>query len=106
MEAASKSGMTKPKKQLIVNFATPMSEDGSVPREIDGFLTALRGEPMLKRHFPLIEVIGPQGQLVQAGRASLRILQHRLLAQGRGDQDASSTLERLKDAREGVENRL
>lgn len=58
MEAASKSGMTKPKKQLIVNFATPMSEDGLVPREIDGFLTALRGEPMLKRHFPLIEVSG------------------------------------------------
>ncbi len=58
VEATGKSGMTKPKKQLIVNFATPMSEDGSVPREIDGFLAALRGEPMLKRHFPLIEVSG------------------------------------------------
>jgi hypothetical protein len=58
VEATAKAGMNKPKKQLIVNFATPMSEDGSVPREIDGFLAALRGEPMIKRHFPLIEVSG------------------------------------------------
>jgi hypothetical protein len=58
VESTSKAGMTKPKKQLIVNFATPMSEGGSLPREIDGFLTALRDEPMFKRHFPLIEVSG------------------------------------------------
>ena len=51
-------GTTKAKKQLIVNFATPMSEDGSMPREIDGFLATSRGEPTLKRHFPFIEVSG------------------------------------------------
>jgi len=56
VEMTSKS--LKSKKQLIVNFATPMSEDGSMPREIDGFLASLRAEPTLKRHFPLIEVSG------------------------------------------------
>ncbi|MFI5454616.1 MAG: hypothetical protein ACHRXM_04120 [Isosphaerales bacterium] len=56
VEATGKSA--KPKKQLTVNFATPMSEDGSMPREIDGFLASLRGELMLKQHFPLIEVSG------------------------------------------------
>jgi len=33
VEMTSKS--LKSKKQLIVNFATPMSEDGSMPREIE-----------------------------------------------------------------------
>jgi hypothetical protein len=52
----SKSSAQKVKKQLIVQFVTPMAKDGAMPREIDGFLTHLRGEPSLKRHFPLIEV--------------------------------------------------
>ncbi len=54
----SKSGSQKLKKQLTVQFVTPMAEDGAMPREIDGFLTHLRREPSLKRHFPLIEVTG------------------------------------------------
>jgi hypothetical protein len=58
VESAGKSAAAKPKKQLIVNFATPMADDGSVPREIDGFLAALRADPALHRHFPLIEVSG------------------------------------------------
>jgi hypothetical protein len=58
VETTSKGTSAKPKKQLVVNFVTPNSEDGSMPREIDGFLTALRGEPALTRHFPLIEVTG------------------------------------------------
>ncbi len=67
VEAASKSGGTKPKKQLIINFATPMADDGSVPREIDGFLAALRAEPAIKRHFPLIEVSGLKANTSKRG---------------------------------------
>ena len=49
----------KGKKQLVVSFATPLSEDGSrPPPEIDGFLASLRQESSIKRHFPLIEVTG------------------------------------------------
>ncbi len=68
LEANSNSGMTRQKKQLIVHFATPMSEDGAVPPEIDGFLSTLRGEPSLKRHFPLIEVSGLKVNPTRAGK--------------------------------------
>jgi hypothetical protein len=66
VEAASKSG-AKPKKQLVINFATPMADDGSVPREIDGFLAALRADPAIKRHFPLIEVSGLKANTSKRG---------------------------------------
>ena len=52
----------KAKKQLIVNFATPMSEDGSVPREIDGFLAALRGDADAQAALPAHRGHRPQGQ--------------------------------------------
>jgi hypothetical protein len=58
VETASRSGSGKTKKQLIINFATPMAGDGALPHEIDGFLATLRAEPTLKRHFPIIEVSG------------------------------------------------
>jgi hypothetical protein len=58
VEAKSKSGASSSKKQLTISFTTPMSEDGSLPRELDGFLATLRGEPALTRNFPLVEVTG------------------------------------------------
>ena len=53
-----KANQGKPKKQLIVSFATPLSEDGAMPPEIDKFITALRAEPAILGHFPTIEVSG------------------------------------------------
>jgi len=70
VETTAKSAQTKSKKQLIVNFATPMSEDGSMPREIDGFLASLRGERTLKRQFPLIEVSGLKANAGKPGQHS------------------------------------
>ena len=57
-ELPGKGSQGKPKKQLVVNFVTPLAEDGAMPGEIDRFLAALRGEPSLLRHFPNIEVSG------------------------------------------------
>lgn len=56
--ASGKSSVNKPKKQLVVSFATTMPEDGTMPRELDGFIAGLREESVLKRHFPLIDVSG------------------------------------------------
>ena len=53
-----KANQGKPKKQLIVSFATPLTEDGAMPPEIDKFITALRSEPTILSHFPTIEVSG------------------------------------------------
>jgi hypothetical protein len=58
LETAAKGAPGKSKKQLIINFSTPMADDGTMPPEIEGFLAALRGDATLKRHFPLIEVAG------------------------------------------------
>jgi hypothetical protein len=66
-ESPSKAASGKGKKQLIVNFATPMPEDGSMPREIDGFLAALRGDATLKRLFPLIEISGLKANAAKTG---------------------------------------
>lgn len=56
LETGSRGGPGKSKKQLVVSFEAPLADDLSVPREIEGFLTSLRGQTSLKRHFPLIEV--------------------------------------------------
>jgi hypothetical protein len=58
IEAGSRAGPGRAKKKLVVTFDTPLAGNGSLPQEIDGFLTALRAEPTLKRHFGLIEVTG------------------------------------------------
>jgi hypothetical protein len=47
---------TKPKKSFIISAAAPISEDGTTPKEIDGFLTALRGHPLLQRDFPVVKL--------------------------------------------------
>jgi hypothetical protein len=56
VEVATKSGKSVVKKQLVVSLNTPVSDEVSVPQEIDSFLAVLRAEPTLKKHFSLIEV--------------------------------------------------
>jgi hypothetical protein len=58
LETTTKGASGKSRKQLTINFSTPMAVEGSVPPEIEGFLAALRGDATLTRHFPLIEVSG------------------------------------------------
>jgi hypothetical protein len=58
VQAVDKLNYGKPKKQLVISFATPLPEDGTMPPELHGLLAALRREPVLRRHFPLMEVAG------------------------------------------------
>jgi Tfp pilus assembly protein PilN len=51
-----KEGVLKPKKSFVVRASAPIAKDGSTPKEIDRFLTALRGNPLLKRDFPEVEL--------------------------------------------------
>jgi hypothetical protein len=51
-----KEGVLKPKKSLVIRAAAPIAQDGSTPKEIDRFLTSLRGHPLLKRDFPEVEL--------------------------------------------------
>jgi hypothetical protein len=64
--AGNRPGMVR-KKQLVISFETPMAEDGSLPGEIDRFLASVRGEPAIRRHFPLIEVTGLRANPVRPG---------------------------------------
>jgi len=57
-EVPGKGSQAKPKTQLIVNFATPLTEDDAMPGEIDAFISALRAEASILRYFPNIEVSG------------------------------------------------
>ncbi len=66
VEATGRSAQ-KARKQLVVSFETPLDEDGSLPKKIDIFLNSLRGEPSLKRHFPLIEVTGLRANPARQG---------------------------------------
>lgn len=65
--ATARGGPARTKKQLVVGFETPMDEDGTLPREIDGFLATVRGESSIKQHFPLIEVSGLRANPVSKG---------------------------------------
>jgi hypothetical protein len=67
IEAGAGMGRGKSKKKLVVSFETPLAGNGSLPQEIDEFLTALRAEATLKRHFPLIEVTGFRANPVKLG---------------------------------------
>mgnify|MGYP000856976578 CR=1 FL=1 len=51
-----KEGTTKPKKSLVLRATAPVKSDGTMPREIDEFLVALRNHPLLKRDFPDVEL--------------------------------------------------
>jgi hypothetical protein len=44
------------RKTLLFRATAPLSEDGSVPREIDVFLSELRRNKLLNRDFPSIEI--------------------------------------------------
>jgi hypothetical protein len=65
--AGGRSGPSRSKKKLVVSFETPVAGNGSLPPEIDAFLTKLRGDATLKRHFPLIEVTGFRSNPTRAG---------------------------------------
>jgi hypothetical protein len=67
VESGARAGPGKTKKQLVISFETPLAGDGSLPREIDGFLASMRGDPSLKRHFPLIEVTALRANPVRQG---------------------------------------
>jgi hypothetical protein len=68
-ESVGKAG-TVSKNQMVVSFSTPMADDGAMPREINEFITALRAESALKRHFPAIEVAGLRANPAQRDRAA------------------------------------
>jgi hypothetical protein len=51
-----KESVIKPKKQLTFMGVAPIADDGSIPKEVDTFLTALRDDPLLKRDFPVVEL--------------------------------------------------
>ena len=85
VETGAGKGPSKAKKQLVISFETPMAGDGSLPREIDGFLASLRGDSSLKRHFPIIEVTALRANPVQTGHRAVGVVQHRLPARGRED---------------------
>ncbi len=69
IELGGKTTPGKVKKQMVISFDTPLAEDLSLPREIDGFLASLRGQSSLKRHFPLIEVAAVRVNPVRQGMA-------------------------------------
>jgi hypothetical protein len=49
-------GKAKAKKSLLLKLSAPIQKAGVMPREISGFLRALRDDPLLKRDFPEIEM--------------------------------------------------
>ncbi len=54
--SGKKKGYAKPKKELVLRGASPITRAGLVPPEIDDFLDTLRGHPMLQRDFPVVEL--------------------------------------------------
>jgi hypothetical protein len=57
LEATGKQAqIIKPKKQFVIKAASPITKNGRTPEEVDAFLTALRGDPLLQHDFPLIEL--------------------------------------------------
>ena len=55
-----KKKSAKPKKSFVVRAAAALPADGSMPRELDRFLDALREHPQLKKDFPVVELGGLQ----------------------------------------------
>jgi hypothetical protein len=51
-----KLGAPISKKSLVIRGAAPTRDGGSTPPEVDEFLDSLRGHPLLKRDFPLVEL--------------------------------------------------
>jgi hypothetical protein len=61
----------KPEKALVIRGAAPLTEDGSVPHEIDLFLNALREHPMLQKELPDMELADLQETPSQSDDDSL-----------------------------------
>jgi hypothetical protein len=55
LETSGKN-VIKPKKAFTIRASAPIAQDGSTPKEIDRFLTALRGNALLKRDFPIVDL--------------------------------------------------
>jgi hypothetical protein len=56
-EVASAQGKGgKSKNSFILKATAPLAPSGAVPKEIDHFMGALRGHPLLKRDFPVVEL--------------------------------------------------
>jgi hypothetical protein len=51
-----KESASQLKKSFVMRATAPISSNGSMPREIDDFLNSLRGNPLLKRDFPIVEL--------------------------------------------------
>lgn len=54
--AELEGGKAKAKKSLLLKLSAPIKKAGAMPKEISGFLRALRDDPLLKRDFPEIEM--------------------------------------------------
>jgi hypothetical protein len=54
LETPGKQAAIKPKKSFVVRASALIDDDGATPKEVDRFLTALRGDPLLMRDFPLV----------------------------------------------------
>lgn len=52
-----KESAVKVKKSLLLRVGAPIKQDGAMPVEIDDFLKSLREHPLLKKDFPIIELV-------------------------------------------------
>jgi hypothetical protein len=55
-QGKKKEATIKPKKSFVLRGAAPISPDGSIPKDIDALLTAVRNHPLLKRDFPIVQL--------------------------------------------------
>jgi hypothetical protein len=65
---------SKPKKSLILCAETPLRRGGTVPQEIDGFLSMLRSRPALKHDFAVVELAEIKASEAASGGKSLTSL--------------------------------
>ncbi len=56
------------KKQMVVNFATPLARDGSMPSEVNELIARLRKEPVILKDFSSIEVTGLRASESNGGK--------------------------------------
>lgn len=52
-----KESGVKLKKSFLLRLAAPIKNDGTMPSDIDDFLNQLREHPLLKKDFPLVELV-------------------------------------------------
>lgn len=54
--SSKKGAANAAKKSLMLRATVPIAQDGSTPREVDAFLTALRNSALLKKNFASVEL--------------------------------------------------